>query len=220
MLEVIYDSVVYYHLYLQIIPAFIGFFYIKKLDVKYRYFVLLLWYGVFNEIFALYYGRYIVIQKNAVFYNVYNVIYFSFLFWLFYSKFNSKIFKNIIIFFGVLYFTVVVYELLIKQIDYTSQSFLESYIIGGFSILIFVAYYLMVLLTSSKQENIYTNLLLWIAIAHFIYYLGFIPFKVGQNYFASFKEFHHLFGLLITITSLKSIILSIGFICTHQKVQS
>lgn len=220
MIEIIYESVIYGYLYLQIIPALIGLLCFKKLDIYYKSFILILWFAILNEILASYYGTYISLNQNHIFYNIYNIIYFNFLFWLFYSKINKPILKNIIIINVILYFSSIVYELVFKEINYYTQTQVLPYIISGFGILISVSYYLMTFLTSNKQENLYINLLFWIAISHFIYYLGFIPLKIGENYFINFKQFNYLINLKIIITGLKSIILSVGFICSRQKVQS
>ena len=205
------------YLYIQIIPVLAGIICFSKLKKEYKLFWWVLVYSVLNEMFKQYYGSYIDIGQNKILTNIYNAIYFSFLFWLFHKKTRSQSFKKIILLFVILYFLSIAYEVLIQKLNYHNKTQVIPYIIGGVGVLACVFEYLLSAINSEKVIHIYRDLLFWIAIAHFIYYLTFIPFKINENYFLDIKEFHYLFNLKIGATLLKSIFLSIGFIWTRQK---
>lgn len=205
--------------YILLIPCVLGLFVWKKVEFEYKLFIVLLIYSFLNGLFKIYYGTYIDYGQNRILTNIYNIIYFNFLFWLFYKKVNNTILKKIIISIVLLYFLSILYELLIIKVNYHTQTQVIPYIIGGFGILICVFYYFISLLNSKEIISIYKNPLFWIAIAHFIYYLGFTPFKIGENYYASFDKYYYLFKIKVPITFFKCIILSIGFICSRQKIQ-
>ncbi|PQJ71788.1 hypothetical protein [Polaribacter butkevichii] len=207
------------YVYIQLLPVLIGFIVWKHLDKPYRLFVIVLLYSALNESFKTYYGTYIVKNQNKILSNLYNIIYFSFLFWLFCKKVNSNVLKKIISIIVTLYFISIGYELFYKGMDYHNQTQVIPFIIGGFGILVCVFYYFVSLLNSKEIISIHRNLLFWIAIAHFIYYLGFTPFKIGENYYASFDKYYYLFDVKVPITFFKCIILSIGFICSRLKIQ-
>ncbi|MGB1309037.1 MAG: hypothetical protein ACPG6B_09015 [Oceanihabitans sp.] len=219
-MDIIYEYLIDTYVYLQLPPVVIGLLLWKRFNFAYKLFILLLLYTVLNELFKWYYGNNISINQNKIFSNLWNSIYFGFLFWLFFKKCSSKILKKTILIISAIFILSMGYELLIESKNYYSQSQVKPYIVGGFGILICVFLYFVNILQSKSITTIYFDLLFWIAIAHFIYYLGFTPFKVGENYFASFEKYHHLFNIKIHVTFIKSIILSIGFIvCSRQKVQ-
>jgi len=219
-MELIQNYIIDSKVYIQLFPVFIGLIVFKYFNLDYKLFIALLFYSVSNEIFKIYYGTYIDIGQNKILSNIHNVVYFGFLFWLFYKRLDSNLLKRIIVIISFLYVVSVGYELQIQKINYHNQSQVVSFIAGGFGVLICVFLYFSSLLNSKQSIKFSSDLLFWIAIAHFIYYLGFVPFKAGENYFAAFEKYHYLFNIKIPVTILKSIILSIGLIlCGRQKAQ-
>ncbi|MGB0879317.1 MAG: hypothetical protein ACPGTO_01980 [Polaribacter sp.] len=187
------------------------------MNKEYKIFLWILIYSVLNQMLQQYYGDYIDGNENLIFSNIYNAIYFSFLFWLFYTKTRSQSFKNTIVLFVILYFLSIGYEVFIQNLNYHSKNQVIPYIIGGIGVLACVFEYLLSVINSEKVIHIYRDLLFWIAIAHFIYYLTFIPFKMNENYFLGIKDLYYLFNLKIGATLLKSIFLSIGFIWSQRQ---
>lgn len=217
-MEFIQQYIIDSKIYIQLIPIAFGLVVWKKLDQEYKLFVLLLVYSVLNEMFKIYYGNYIDVGYNKILTNIYNIIYLCFLFWIYYTKGNSAILKRIIVMISIIYALSIGWELFVKPINYHRVSQVTSYIIGGLGILIIVFFYFFSLINSDKIINVYSNLLFWISIAHFIYYLAFILFKIVENDYAAFEEYHYLFKIKIPVTAFKSLILSIGFIlCSQQK---
>ena len=217
MISIIQEYLINNYLYIQLFPVLIGCFFLSKLKKEYKLFFWLLVYSVLNELFKQYYGNYIDIGRNRILTNIYNAIYFIFLFWLFYKTSKNNSFKIFIKFIVTLYFASIFYEVFIENLNYHIQTQVIPYIVGGTGILICVFKYFFNILNSKEIINIYNDLLFWIAIAHFIYYLAFTPFKIQENYFSGINKFEYLFSFKIGVTLLKSIFLSLGFIWNTQK---
>jgi hypothetical protein len=208
------------YVYIQLLPVIMGFIVWRRLGINYKWFVLLLLYSVLNELFKIYYGTYIVKDQNKILTNIYNVIYFGFLFQLFFNNSESQKIKRFLLIVVALYVVSIGYELVILEMNYHLESQIIPYIIGGFGVLIYTFYYLLNLLDSQKSINVFRSMLFWIIIAHFFYYLGFAPFKIGENYFASLEQYYYLFDLIkVPITFLKCIILSFGFLWSRPDLQ-
>jgi len=213
------DILIHNFIYLQLIPAIVGLVVISQLKNTYKYYVILLWYAFFNEIAAFYYLEYISTNdSNQILYNLFNSISFGVLFWIFYKESLSTTLKRIIPFIALLYVFSIAFELIIQGKSYFEESQVIPYIIGGIGIIICVFQYFISILISDKTTNIYAKMLFWIAIAHFIYYIVFTPFKIGENYFSNTMFFDGYLNFKIGATVLKGILLSIGFIwSTRQK---
>ncbi len=214
-MNIINEYIISNFLYIQIIPVLAGIVCYSRLEKSYQLFVWILGYTVLSEIFKIYYGTYIDIGQNRIWTNLYNVIYFSFLFWIFIKKSDNELFKKglkIIIF---CYFLSIGFEVFVQKINYHSKSQVIPYIIGGTTVIIYVFNYLLSVLKSKKITAIYNDFLFWFLAAHFIYFLAYTPFKIGENYFSN-EDFLDLFKIKIGGTLLKSIFLSIGFLWTTQ----
>jgi len=211
--EYLFDSLVY----IQFIPAIIGLLYWNKFKIEYKIFILVLWYSALNELFKIYYGTYIDIGQNRILTNIYNAVYFMFLFWLFYRNVLLKSIKKYIVIFIILYFVSIGYELFVQKLNYHNKTQVLPFIIGGIGIMYCVLFYFVKILNSLKVNSVYTDLLFWIATAHFIYYLAFTPFKLGENYFYEFHRLPNLGNIKIGVTVIKIVILSIGFIWSGKK---
>lgn len=206
------------YMYLQLIPVVMGLIVIPRLEVIYRYFVLLLFYSFINDLFAGYYADYISVKGvNMILFNIFNFVLFSFLFWLFYKKSNNKSSKTTIIGLVILYILSINYELIIGKVDYHTKTQVIPYIIGGVGVIICVFQYFIAILNSEKTIHIYNNMLFWIAIAHFMYYVVFIPFKYGENFFSNPEILKGYLNFKIGATVIKGILLSIGFIWTTRR---
>lgn len=211
------EYLISYHLYIQLIPAILGLFFIKKMDLEYRFFIGLLWYSILNEIAALYVGLNITNGYNKIFYNIYNIVYFLFLFWLFYRKTDNPNEKIAIKVSSLVFILVTLYEMIFLQNYYLNAGVL-SFIIGGFGVLLCVFYYFLNILLSKKNINMMIDFLFWITLAHFIYYIGFTPIKITENYFKEFFiDDSHFRGVKVTVTSIKMFLLTLGLIICHLR---
>lgn len=216
MLEFLHEYIIKTYAYIVFFPAIVGLWYYKSFRaVEYKVFVILLWYAFINSIFKRYYGKYI--DATQILTNIYNVVYFSFLFWLFYKKSINKKFKIILLSVVTLYVLSVIVEVFFIKMDYFRETQVFPYIIGGVGVIIFVFYYFFDILNSPKIVNVYKDLLFWICVAHFIYYLAFIPFKVAETDFINSEVLIPIRRVKIIGNIVKSVILIIGFIWIGKK---
>jgi len=220
-MELLKEYIISNYLYLQLVPVIIGVSSLRKLKTPfYRYFVWLLLYVLINEIVAQWYGTYIHIGYNQIFFNVYNIVNFLFLFCMFHHVATSMVFKKIIKLFIGFYILGLSYELIIKGINYQLNAQVIPFMIGGLGILICVLFYFYQTLNSEKVFKVQHDLMFWICSGYFIYYLAYVPFKIEQNYFAQFDKYRYLFKILIIATFIKSILLIVGFIWSKEKQES
>lgn len=211
------EYLISYHLYIQLVPAILGLLFIKKMDIEYRFFIGLLWYSILNEIIALYVGLNLTNGYNKIFYNIFNIVYFMFLFWLFYRKTINPQEKTTIKVTILLFISVTLYEMIFLQ-NYYRDAGVLSFITGGFGVLICVYYYFLNVLLSEKSINMMKDFLFWVTLAHFIYYIGFTPIKITENYFEKFYlDDSQLRGVKIIVTSIKLFLLTFGLIVCHLR---
>ena len=213
MLDILNKYIIEHLVYVQLIPVLIGFICYKKLDKIYQIFIWVLLYSALNEIFKIYYGNYIHKDHNIIWTNIYNIIYFSFLFLVFSKKSRIR-FKKVIRFILILYFISLFYEFFIINVNYHEKHQVIPFVIGGLGIILCVFNYLYRQVNSEHEIKIYNDFMFWFVAAHFIYFLAFTPLKIGENHFVQIKEFYNLFNIKIGATILKILLLSIGFLWT------
>lgn len=217
-MNLINEYIIDKHLYIQIMPVLAGIICYSKLNKEYRLFVSLLIFTVCIEIFKQYYGKYIHIGQNRIWTNIYYVIYFPFLFWIFHKKSKHTKFKIIIKYIVLLYFLSIGYEVIIKDIDYQFNYQVIPFIIGGIGVLMCTFDYLIGVINSKTEINIFKDFLFWFVIAHFIYFLAFTPFKISENYFSLINDYKpHIITTKKAVTLFKCVLLSIGFLWTTYK---
>lgn len=205
-------------MYIQTITVLVSLFCYKKFKTSYyKYFIWLLVYILANEVVALFYGSYIDYGVNQIFYNLYNVINFSFLFWLFYKLSWDNFFKIFVKIVALLYVSSLILEIFYLKVNYYQKPQIIPFIIGGVGILFCVLVFFFQILNSNKIIFIHKKLIFWICSGYFIYYLSYLPLKVKQNYFAEIDGYHYLFNILIVGTFIKNILLIIGFIWSTEK---
>lgn len=220
-MNTIYDALFNNYSIIQLIVAIIALFFWNTFkQLEYRLYIVSLWFIVFVEVFALYYGRHVSeIGYNKIVFNIRNIINFYFLFWLFYRFSESYNFKKTISVLGVLYAISLMYEIGFEKINPFQQPQVKSFILAGFSVMLCVFYYFFEMLNSSRIVNIYRDLFFWIAVSLFVYYLVFTPFKIGETNFFKLEDYFYLFYIKQAITIFSSLILITGFIvCSKRKV--
>ena len=203
-------------LYIEIITAIIGSIYFYKYKNSYlKYFLVYLWYIVFNEI----YGKYIadvMNDNNSFIYNIYMIINFIFLLSIYWNKLQKEIHKKLIIVFALcLLFVFIINPF--KE-NYKIEITTLSFIVGASSLIFAVILYFIEILNSEKVLHITRELLFWISFGILIYNVGAIPCIVSRTYY--YETFQNSFDFLNTLYLSLIFILNIcyiiGFICSHK----
>ena len=139
--------------FVELIAVIIGtiyFYKYKKTALKYILF--LFWYTVINDLLGVFYLRGgIITDYNAIIYNIYNVINFTYLFLLYRYYIQNKTHKKAILFFSIIYL-----------VSFTINGFFENYfiehqrfpyIIAAIFLVITISLYFIEILNSQKVLN-------------------------------------------------------------------
>ncbi|GAB5400068.1 MAG: hypothetical protein Aureis2KO_16530 [Aureisphaera sp.] len=204
--------------YLQLLTACIGILNYKKFKKSpFKYFIWAFVYFACNEFFATFYGRRLGEGYNAIVYNTYYTVSFSVLLYIFHTQITHRFFQRfIVLMFGV-YLGLILWDVLVLDIDYHLKYQIWPYIIAGITILICILFYFYEALNSENVIKLDRNLMFWIGIGYFFYYLAMVPFKVSKNFYATSQEFYYLFKLPIIMTTVLNVSLIIGFLWSRTE---
>lgn len=172
--------------------------------------------AVFNPYIAKYVGR--NMDYNYMVINSFVTIKFCFFFWLLYTYVQSKKFKIILIALVLLYVFTFFYETYFIGLDYLKVSQFRAYFVGAFTILIGIIYYLIEQLSSKDIVVIQHQIIFWILVANFLYYTGFLLFKIGQYNQGLEEQYFYIYNLPPLVTLIMNIVLIIGLLW-KQKVK-
>ncbi len=207
--------------YLQLVTAIIGVLNYKKFkNSPLKYFIWAFVYFACNEFFATFYGRRIGIGYNAIVYNVYYTVSFSVLMYLFYTSIKHQGFKRFLALMYGLYLVLILADILFFNIDYHVKYQVWPYIIAGITVLICILFFFYEALNSESVVKLDRNLMFWIGIGYFFYYLAMVPFKVSKNFYATNQEFSYLFKLPVIMTTVLNVSLIIGFLWSRTEQQN
>ncbi len=200
---------------LEIVTALIAVvFYQKYKTTRLKYILFLLLYIAINEVIGSYIREKIT-NYNALLYNIYNVIYFIYLF-LLYRKYVIKLkYKKYISIFIICYLISFVFNGFRENYFIEFQSF--PYILASSFIILSIIFYFIEILNSERVLNIKKNLLFWISVGLLLYHVGIIPFRIVRNYYSSATELSILFMINVILTILMNICFIIGFIWSDKK---
>ncbi|OAD91918.1 hypothetical protein A7A78_10530 [Aequorivita soesokkakensis] len=137
-------------------------------------------------------------SPNSVIYNIYYFFYFTFFFYLFMKVINVKKYKNYIKIGIVIFWLFYLRDLFFT--DIFNESFIESYIVGAGLLIYCIILYYISILQSSKVLVIKNDLLFWISVGLFLFYIGYLPIKIIRSWF--YKENSFFWILLIIQFSL------------------
>lgn len=141
------------------------------------------------------------LEINYLVYNIYYLAHFSFFFYVFMAMIDDARFKKYI-----KIVTVVFWLFFLSEIVFTGileGSFAKTYIAGAGILVFCIILYYINILQSSLVLVVKNDLLFWISVGLFLFYIGYIPIKIIKTWFYkpdSFFEFLLLIQFsLITI---------------------
>ncbi len=200
----------------QVIIAIIGSFYFYKYKNTFlKYFLIVLWYIAINDLlgFILKNNKYEV----AILYNVYYIIVFNYLMFLFRNYVSKKLHKRLILIFIYIY----TFSFLINAFfeNYLIEYSRAPYILGSCFLVTSIVFYYIDILNSEKVLNVKKNLLFWISTGVLIYYCGNIPYKIVRTYAKQLTDVSIEFLVLCILTIIMNLCFIIGFIWSDSKQQ-
>lgn len=187
--ENVRDAIIYF----QIVPAVLGSYYYYKYKKSFlKYFLILLWYTVFNDLFGMYYHKNIDVN-NSILYNIYQVIQVSFLLILYKKSVFKLSSKKLLSFFLLIYYVAFIINCFFDNIfsDYFSTTYLLSAVFIVYGIIL----YFLEILNSDKIIYINKILLFWISIAMLVYFVPSIPFYVVRKYYIDSPTIPYIYYL-------------------------
>ncbi|WP_347372814.1 hypothetical protein [Aequorivita sp. Q41] len=114
-------------------------------------------------------------------YNIYYFLYFSFFFYVFMKVIDVVSFKKCIKIGLAIFWLVFLGDIVFSSI--LKESFIITYIVGaGILILCIILYYISIL-QSSLVLVVKNDLLFWISVGLFLFYIGYIPIKIIKTWF-------------------------------------
>jgi len=204
-------------LYLEIIAAIVGSIYFYKYKNSYlKYFLILLWYVVANELI----GKYIADIKgenNPIYFNIYLFVNFIFLFSLYGHFLKRKLYKKIIFYFGIIYGILFIVNGIFFE-NYWIDLVFIPFIIGSCFLIISIIFYFIEIMNSENVLLIKQNLLFWISVGVLLFNIGIIPWLIFRKFFFQTYEdnFEWMNILSLSLNLILNISYIIGFICSYK----
>ncbi len=178
-----------------------------------KYIPIILWYSFSNELI----GIFLLNSYNVILYNIYNIVFFLYFFYLFQHILQHKRTKLWAIYSGIIFLVAIITNLFYHNFLLESQ--LISYLIGAILLIICIVLFYIEIINSSKILYIKTNLFFWISTGLLLFYIGYIPIKLVRSFY-ELKD--NLFLSLSLVQYLLIIIMNscfiIGFLWMKKKL--
>lgn len=202
--------------YFQIVTAIAGSMcYYKYKDTYLKYFLFLLWYIVLNDLAAKLYSINISIY-NVFFYNIFQIVSFTFYLLLFKNVVKSLKNKKIISILLTFYYTSYLINLLFID-DFFKDYFSNTYVIGAALIITSILIFLYEILKSDIILHINKMMVFWISIGLLLMYLPNIPFNVIRNYYQDSATIPYIYAVNFLLVFVFNIIIISGFIWSSKE---
>ena len=202
--------------YFQIVTAIAGSMcYYKYKDTYLKYFLFLLWYIVLNDLAAKLYSINISIY-NVFFYNIFQIVSFTFYLLLFKNVVKSLKNKKIISILLAFYYTSYLINLLFID-DFFKDYFSNTYVIGAALIITSILIFLYEILKSDIILHINKMMVFWISIGLLLMYLPNIPFNVIRNYYQDSATIPYIYAVNFLLVFVFNIIIISGFIWSSKE---
>lgn len=200
----------------QVITAIVGSIYFYKYKKTFvKYFLIVIWYVAINDLLGFF------LKNNEyqveILYNIYYLIVFNYLMFLFRNYVTNDKHKKAILFFMLLY-TISFFVNGFFQ-NYLEEFSRAPYIIGASLVVISIIIYYIDILNSEKVLYVNKNLLFWISTGVLIYYCGNIPYKIVRSYADELRDVSIEFLVLCILTIVMNLCFIIGFIWSDNKQQ-
>jgi len=213
------DAQSYFILTLEFLAAVSGtVYFFKSHEKKLAPIIILLWYTVINEPLALYYNINTG-NDNIIFYNIYELISFSILFYVFHNHIISALRRRIIVVFFSLF--IIAETVNIIYLDFNIfKNLVYSHLAGCILIALSILYYGIDLLYIKNINRLEKNPLVWISIAYMIFFvsypvLQFTHLFVGDEASNSFNKTLNIAHFIIV--ALMYLLIIIGFLWNKEK---
>jgi hypothetical protein len=204
--------------YIELACAIVGSIFLYKYKHTFlKYFLILLWYTIINEVIAHLLHENYILRNNSLLYNIYHVINFTFLLILFKRYIRSTTYKKWIFLFIILY----VFSFFLNLIwqNYLTEIQTVPFILGAVFVIISITFYFLEILNTTKVLYVSKNLLFWISIGLLLYFVGKIPTRIIRNYWEDISYYKDILIAEYILSIVMNISFIIGFICSKKDKQ-
>ena len=185
----------------------------KDSPLKFLPFILL--FTVVTEYLGLFVKK-VFQDANFVIYNIYYLLYFLFFLYVFLKVIRGKKFKRCIEIGIGLFVIFYLRDLIFTNIYQTS--FALSYIVGALVLIFCIILYYIEILQSSQVLIIKNDLLFWISVGLFLFYIGYLPIKILRTWFYEIGEFFLVLLLIqYSLITVMYVFFLIGFLWMKKK---
>lgn len=164
--------------FVEIVALILAIIYFKNYkNTTEKFFLYFLWYVIFTEVLAYFWG-YILRINNHWVANIYIIVSFLFISWWYTKIIKSKVFKRIILINAFLFICLASYE------SYTQgweENIQKTFSGGAIAVLIATVFYFYELLNSNKILNVKNSLRFWLATGTLLFSIGMIPLMFFSN---------------------------------------
>ncbi|NJB72576.1 uncharacterized membrane protein HdeD (DUF308 family) [Saonia flava] len=148
---------------------------------------------------------------NIIIYNIYDLIFFPYFYYVFWSYINYEKHKRIVLFGGTLFFFVCILNLYLQNPMLSTQ--ILTYVYGGLFLIVCILLYFSKLRYSHKK-TMKQDLLFWISCGLLIFFIGYLPIEIKRYFDSLFNiveppYIRHIQRILIIVMY---ILIIIGFI--------
>ncbi len=153
---------------------------------------------------------------NLALYNVYYLFHFSFFLYVFMRMVDNRAFKrNIAVSIGIF---ILVFFMDVLITDVYTKSFMWTYLAGSLFLVYSIILYYIDVLQSPKVLVVKNDLLFWISVGLFLFYIGYIPIKILKTWFFSQTVFFDmLFIIHYSLIVVMYLCFLIGFLWMKRK---
>lgn len=157
------------------------------------------------------------VDHNVIIYNIYNLVFFSYFFYVYWSSVNNRKYKKHILYGSVLFYVVALINPFFQSFKLESQLF--TYIAGGFLIIYCTILFFLENKDRRESTGYMHTALKWISIGLLIFYGGYIPIRASRyyNYLYKVNEYVHLRRIHITLICLLYLCFIIGLLRMRRK---
>ncbi len=181
-----------------------------------KFLIIVLFLTIFVEVWGKYL-RDVVELPNAIIYNLYYIFYFSLLLYIFMRVIDVAKFKKYIKIGIGIYWLSYIGDWLFT--DFLEVGFIISYFVGAGVLVFSIILYYISILQSSLVLVVKNDLLFWVSVGLFLFYIGYVPIKIIRTFFYEASNFFELLMIIqLSLIILMYLFFMTGFLWMKKRL--
>lgn len=190
------DKYIYIFIYVAVLIVGIAKYKKYNQNLHLKLWVCFILYSFLTEVVAIYFIDILKIRANAL-YNTWFLLNSAFYILFFYSQLKSKIRKNFILSYLLIFVAFTFVNILFFK-NYIADILRVNFIIGQFFIVVSIMLYYAELLSSDKVLHLHKTMFFWISIGALVFNIGLLPVFV----IVELIDWQGIFNYIILILNL------------------